>query len=299
MAALAAANGLAAGVLIAAAVATSGALIPVLVVAAFAAVIAMWLAISSVTVTPDALILQNGPRTRVVPRSQIDKIGVTTISRTRLLTVGITLAGSNVGVSCLQRLPTRASRAAIGNQVLVLLTGQLAGDRRVHWTTDAVADDAWHTLERLILLAHAGDIDQFTVVARSTGDQPALTLQRVSIYVTVGLADVVGERIGPVRDAAVLARLSTQIQQRYAQLIPEQGPDLDQVLATSTNESRTVLREAGSLLVEAGAAAIGCLLGDFPHTELDRLRTRISGWLLMHANELPAHLLIPTRVYAD
>jgi hypothetical protein len=299
MAALAGVSGCAAAVLVVVAATASSEAVPLFAVAVFVAVIAAVLATSSVSVCGDMLVVRTGPRSRVIPRSQIDRIGITTVNRTKLCTVGITVAGENVGISCLQRLPTQRSRAAIGNQAIVLLSGRLDGDRRVPWSTDAVADEAWQVFERIVVAAHRGHVDEFTALARATIDLPARTAQRLSIYTTVVLADLVTQRVGPVRDPDVLARLNSQIQQRYTLLFPDEAePGLRNALSAASELPAQVVRDASALLVEAGTAAIGCLLSEHPYTELSRMRTKMSGWLLTHAAELPAHLLVPTRLYS-
>jgi hypothetical protein len=235
----------------------------------------------------------------VIARAEIDGIGITTVNRTKLRTVGIKIAGASVGVACLQRLPTERSRAALANQSLALLTSRLDGDRSVPWSTDAVAGDAWQVFERLVVEVHAGNVEEFEALARATVDLPGRTAGRLSIYVLVLVADLVSERVGPIRDPGVLDALNGQLRRRYGELFPGEEYGVRDVLGAATHIPEHAARDANALLIQTGAAVIGCLLGDDPHSEVARMRTKMSGWLFLHATELPAHTLVPTRIYSD
>lgn len=298
MATLAATNGVAAAVLVVFALTGSGTVIPLLLLAVVPAGISAWLGSSSVTASPESVIVRTGWRSRSIGRAAIKGIGITAVKRTKLSTVGLKLDGGNVGISCLQRLPTDRARRAIANQVFVLLTCRLDGDGSARWSTDAVADDAWQVLEELVLTAHAGQIEQLAALSRATSGLPSRTAGRLAIYVLMSVANLVSERVGPIRDQAVLDRLSAQLEQRYGELFRGHEYGVRDVLGAAVNIPEEAVGDVNALFVQAGTAIIGSLLGDDPHAELGDMRIKLSGSLLVHAADFPANVLVPTRIYS-
>lgn len=300
MAALAAANALATVVLIGLAVALPALRIAAIALAAACGVIAAGVGSASVTAAPTELRVRIGVRTKIIPRDRVAALGISTVRRSKFVTVAMTMPdGRNVGIGCLQRWPTARARSAIANQAVALLTCQVSNARGVPWSRDAIQDDLWRALARAAVAAQDADAQGFTDAVdagRQLSAHDVVTRVRLRYYVIVTLLDLIARHIETPADHAKLASLSQQHRARYRRVVPDDSL-LDDVLARVCGLPEPSGRAVGERLFEGGTAAIGCLLDGTPHLELERLRTKVSGWLLAHAPELPARTLITTRVF--